>query len=92
MALVCELPNDVLYTVQHSKMKLKHSQVENVQATNCGSNKYNQNKNVGKQLAKQFFPDLDIKTADECDALLHAKFAVDNIKTIQWLKKQDMTE
>lgn len=42
---------------------------------------------MGKQLAKQFFPDLDIKTADECDALLHAKFAIDNIKTIQWLKK-----
>lgn len=73
-------------------MKLKHSQIENVQATNQDSNKYNQNKNVGKQLAKQFFSDLDIKTNDECDALLHAKFAVDNIKTIQWLKKQDMTE
>ena len=73
-------------------MKLKHSNIESVEATNQTSNKYNQNKNVGKQLAKQFFPDLDIKTADECDALLHAKFAVDNMSTIQWLKKQDMTE
>lgn len=38
------------------------------------------------------FPDLDNKSADECDAILHAKYALDNIKSIQWLKKQDMTD
>lgn len=44
LAFVMALPLNVPFTVQHSKLKLKHKETKDVQADNPESNKYNQNK------------------------------------------------
>lgn len=37
---------------------------------------------MGRGLANLLFPDCDKLTFDECDALLHAKYAVDNYSKV----------
>jgi hypothetical protein len=69
----------VAYTIQHSKLKLKHKETKDIKADNPDANKYNQNKHQGRQLAKMLFPDMPTLTFDEYDSLLHAKYAYDNL-------------
>ena len=62
-------------------------------ADNPDSNKYNQNKNVGKQLCFLLFPNfgnIDEFTTDEADALLHAKYVYRNYEKITFVKKSDI--
>ena len=42
-------------------------------------------------MAKVLFPDMPDLTFDEYDSLLHAKYAFDNIKKIDWVKRSDLT-
>lgn len=84
-ALVCSLPDDVNYFIQHSKLKLKHKETKDLVVDNPDSNKYNQNKHMGRQLAIKLFPELEKVTFDEADALLHCKYVFNNMSTIQWL-------
>jgi hypothetical protein len=46
---------------------------------------------MGRGLANLLFPDCaDKLTFDECDALLHAKYAFDNFSSVKWIKKIDL--
>lgn len=90
LAFVMALPLNVPFTIQHSKLKLKHEQTKDVQVDNPKSNKYNQNKHQGRQLAKILFPDMPELTFDEYDSLLHCKYAYDNIDKIHWIVREEL--
>jgi len=46
---------------------------------------------MGRGLANLLFSDCaDKLTFDECDALLHAKYAFDNFFSVKWIKKIDL--
>ena len=65
-------------------MKLKHKLATD--PDNLTSNKYNQNKHKGRDLAKLLFPQMcdgtNPTTFDECDALLQAYYCFSNLATI----------
>lgn len=65
-------------------MKLKNNKIKDVEADNPDSNRYNQNKHKGRSLAIELFPEIEKKSFDEYDSLLHAHYALANIKRIKW--------
>lgn len=71
-------------------MKLKHKLKDEAKVDNPNSNKYNQNKHHGRELAKLLYPNMPDLTFDEYDSLLHAKYAFDNKGAITWIKKEEL--
>ena len=45
---------------------------------------------VGRELVRQIYKEIEKITYDECDSILHCLYALNNVKSINWLKKEDL--